>query len=257
MSTGSQPQLDSVAPSPTLCLAELSSTVRGAWDASFMGSFSEEVADQLLADAQIVGFEAGERVHARDDRGHWRMMLIVEGFARATMAWTDGRRATIRYVGPGEVLGLPSMMLTAAELAARDQQQRQSGHTLSGSSLERLTTVSIPNATFLALAERHTDVAFAAARELTKLLARNQEMLALNVFLPIRARVAHHLLDLAVRDGEQFVVRASQAFIAESIGSVREVVSRTLKDMERQGLISRSEGQIVLTDAAAMHRASL
>ena len=74
------------------------------------------------------------------------------------------------------------------------------------------------------------------------------------MLLPVRARVAGHLLDLAERRGHELVVDASAQRLAAAVGSVREVVSRVLREMEACGLLRRSGGEVVLVDTAALHR---
>ena len=50
----------------------------------------------------------------------------------------------------------------------------------------------------------------------------------MNMFLPVQARVARHLIDLASLQDDVLVVTAGHQEIADAIGSVREVVSRAL-----------------------------
>jgi CRP-like cAMP-binding protein len=60
-------------------------------------------------------------------------------------------------------------------------------------------------------------------------------------------------LDLAVyRDGA-LVVAEGHREIADAIGSVREVVSRTLVRLREEGVVDRRQGETVLLDAAALH----
>jgi CRP-like cAMP-binding protein len=100
------------------------------------------------------------------------------------------------------------------------------------------------------------EVARALAFDLAESLIEDRQRLLAELLLPVSSRVAAHLLNLAERDGRWMVVRASHQIIAASIGSAREVVSRTLKQMERQGLVDRANGQLRLTDPAALHALS-
>jgi CRP-like cAMP-binding protein len=60
-------------------------------------------------------------------------------------------------------------------------------------------------------------------------------------------------MDLAVsRDGVLVVAEGHQE-IAEAVGSVREVVSRTLVRLRDDGIVDRSGGETILLDPAALH----
>ena len=63
--------------------------------------------------------------------------------------------------------------------------------------------------------------------------------------LPVRARLARFLLDeIATAQ----TVRLTHEEIAAHIGSVREVVSRTMRDFVKQGLISKDRQRLVIVD---------
>jgi DNA-binding IclR family transcriptional regulator len=75
------------------------------------------------------------------------------------------------------------------------------------------------------------------------------------MLLPVRARVAGHLLDLAERCGSELLVTAKPRRLAAASGSVREVVSRILRDLEREGVLKRDgSDRLRLVDTAALHR---
>ena len=99
-------------------------------------------------------------------------------------------------------------------------------------------------------------VGWAVAEEVASSLFRVQERLAHNVFAPIRARVARFLLDVAVEDRAtgRIVATTSHQDVAAAIGTVREVVARTLRTFRNEGLTETSNAGIVLTDIEAMLR---
>jgi CRP-like cAMP-binding protein len=72
------------------------------------------------------------------------------------------------------------------------------------------------------------------------------------MFLPVQARVARHLIHLAVLQSDVLVVTAGHQEIADAIGSVREVVSRAMGWMREEGLIARRGNQTILTDVARL-----
>jgi CRP/FNR family transcriptional regulator, cyclic AMP receptor protein len=95
-----------------------------------------------------------------------------------------------------------------------------------------------------------------------------QERLAHNVFAPVRSRVARYLLDVATPAGAghvaapshvaepSHVAAASYEDIAGAIGTVREVVARTLAALRDDGLIRRTEEGIALIDLDGLRAAA-
>jgi CRP/FNR family transcriptional regulator, cyclic AMP receptor protein len=71
--------------------------------------------------------------------------------------------------------------------------------------------------------------------------------------------VAAHLLDLAsaqqVPRG-RLVARVSQQELAESVGSVREVVARVIRDLRVAGILATSADRIVILDATRLYAES-
>ena len=67
----------------------------------------------------------------------------------------------------------------------------------------------------------------------------------------MRQKVARHLLDLAASrpaPGGRLTAMVSQQDLANSVGSVREVVARTLKELRTERLVRTSPGRVEILD---------
>jgi len=215
----------------------LDGDVREAWTESCLAGLAEEVAGRLLRDAHPLALAAGEPFHrSGDDPGPGGLALVVRGLLRIYRRAADGRELTVRYVTPGGLVGLPAVL----------------GHP----STAALDCAALRASTVLVLAPDGSDpsVASALCRYLSDELVEAQQTLAGDVLLPVRSRVACHLLSLAERHERELVVRATPQHLAAAVGSVREVVARVLRCMEQTGLVQRRRGQLVLVDTAALHR---
>jgi CRP-like cAMP-binding protein len=217
--------------------------VREAWSESCLATLAEDVAGRLLRDAHPLALAAGEPLHGSGDQpGTCALALVVHGLLRIYRRAADGREVTVRYVAPGGLVGLPAVL----------------GHP----STPALDCAALRASTLLVLAPdgfRETigtdpSVASALCRYLSDELVEAQQTLAGVVLLPVRSRVACHLLSLAERHERELVVRATPQHLAAAVGSVREVVARVLRCMEQAGLVQRRAGQLVLVDTAALHR---
>jgi CRP-like cAMP-binding protein len=120
---------------------------------------------------------------------------------------------------------------------------------VSDTSLLMLSSLSL-----VRLAQREPAVAWELARYLSACVFECVETLSGNVFLPVRRRVARHLLELATREDARVIVRATTQDIADATGTVREVVSRTMRALREEGFVSRDGEALVLPDLGALHQ---
>src|SRR5437667_6079414 len=100
-------------------------------------------------------------------------------------------------------------------------------------------------------------IAWAFAEEAVHRLYDVLEELAGNAFATVRQRVARHLLDLAVARpaaAGRVTALVSQQDLANSVGSVREVVARVLAELRAEGLVLTSPGRVEILDPVRLSR---
>jgi CRP/FNR family transcriptional regulator len=76
-------------------------------------------------------------------------------------------------------------------------------------------------------------------------------------FASVRQRVARQLLDLASTEpgidaNGELAVRITQQNLADAVGTVREVVVRTLRQLRDDGVVRTERDRIVLVDPAGL-----
>ncbi len=215
-------------------------TWRPAVEASFLGRLPEKTRSELLDQAREVCVRPKAVLYHESGKAH--LVLVLEGLVRVYRTSSLGREVNIRYARGGDVMGLPSVVAGTSPAAAQ------------AIVITRVVMMSVP--LLRARAQRDPVVGWAVAEEVARSLFRVQERLAHNVFAPIRARVARFLLDVAVEDraSGRIVVTTSHQDVAAAIGTVREVVARTLRTFRHEGLTENSAAGIVLTDIEAMLR---
>ena len=90
-------------------------------------------------------------------------------------------------------------------------------------------------------------MAWALAKQMARICYEVVDTLGGNVFGTIDQRVSRHLLDMAVTRPEGLVVLAEQREVAQSVGSVREVVARSIRALrERGALVRLSKGGLLI-----------
>ena len=226
-------------------LDSLSPSAQRAWRASLLAQLPERAAQVLADRARERRFQSGDVIYRGSPAGGAvSVYLIVGGLARTHVRSLTGRGVTVRYVAEGEIVGLPALI---------------AGHSNVGVAVDVMietTVLSLAADQFAHLAANDVKVAWTVARYLAEMIHAAEQLWSSNVFQDMHARVAFHLLELSIRDADGLVVHATQDELAGAVGSVREVVARTLKGLDDAGLIERGAGAIRLSDPAGLHRAA-
>jgi CRP/FNR family transcriptional regulator len=175
------------------------------------------------------------------------LYFVVSGRVKVFKVSGEGKEQVLRILGPGR---------TFNDVPVFD------GGPNPGSieTMEPSTIGFLPKAQVLALVEKHPRVAMAVIR----LLASRMRSLTLMIedlsLRGVMARVAKLLLDCT--RGHQTVVegagnacaRLTQHQIATMTGSVREVVQRALKALEKDGAIRLERARVVVLDVKTLER---
>lgn len=163
---------------------------------------------------------------------------VLSGEARVLHLAADGRELALSTLRAGDVFNLTAPFVPSPANPA------------SVRALTPLRLWFIAAEDLLALTRAHADLSLAVMQWFARHLSgMNQrvEMLSLH---SVRGRLARLLLDQA--DGKQPQRRLTQDEMAESIGTVRDMVGRTLRGFEEQGYLRRDRGSIVLLDRAGL-----
>jgi CRP/FNR family cyclic AMP-dependent transcriptional regulator len=214
---------------------------RPAVRASFLGQLSEEVQKDLLARSRELVVAPKKVLYAespRTDSPH--LLLVLDGLVRVFRTSRSGRELTLRHARAGDILGLPSVIAQASPGAIQ--------------SVVTTRLVVMSPSRLRVRAQQDGRLAWAIAQELAGSLFNIQERLAHNVFAAVRSRVARYLLDVAVRQNGTLVAATSHEDVAAGIGTVREVVARTLAAFRQEGLAVRTDTGILLADVEELRR---
>lgn len=174
------------------------------------------------------------------------LVVAVTGEAKTTQHGAEGREFIERFVGPGEWLGLQSTLdglphPTSAEVSKTG------------------TFFHMQRVAFLAFLDRHPDIRQRAITALGRLYRRSVQDREDMALRPVGQRVAQFLIDHAcVRqaDGAKVLIHVTQAEIAARLGTVREVVARTLAEFSAQRLIERTDTGIFIENWSGLHAAA-
>jgi CRP/FNR family transcriptional regulator len=214
--------------------------VAAALAGSFLGGLPGELIERLLATGNRVDYPAGSTLYR--ERSSPRAVLVVRGLLRVYMSSPEGRQVTVRYARARDVLGVAVLVAGPADVGVQ---------TLSACTLFHIDAGLLTTA-----ARADSRVGWAVAEELSRRLYENLQQTAVNAFGTVRQRVASHLLDLAsTQQGprSELVARVTQQDLADSVGSVREVVARVLREFRLAGLVATSADKVHILDPTGLH----
>ncbi len=167
------------------------------------------------------------------------LFILCEGRVRLARVRPDGREQVVRMVGAGELFNAEPLFDGGK-------------NPFSARAMSPAHALLLPTRDLLALIGAHPPLALLLLRELN---ARQRELMLLLEdlrFRSVRARLARLLLHEA-RDG---AATMTQQELAERAGTVREIVGRTLRDMQEAGLVRLLRGQVTVLDPVRLEQAA-
>jgi CRP/FNR family cyclic AMP-dependent transcriptional regulator len=168
--------------------------------------------------------------------------FIAQGVVRTHRLSSEGREQVLAYLGPGEPFNLVPALDGRPNLASVD-------------AVTDTTLYTIPCEHFQRVMRDHHEVALAVMKRLAAEVRRLSDMVEDLALHTVRTRLARFLL--AQAEGAQPPKRWTQEEIATYIGTVRDVVGRTLRTFAKDGLIRRERGRLVVVDRAGLEREAM
>jgi CRP/FNR family transcriptional regulator len=186
---------------------------------------------------------------------HYRKgeILFLEGEPCPGLFVVHSGAVKIFKTSPGgreQVLTIESEGRPIAELAVLDE----GPYPASAMAVEDTTVLLIPKSDFHRLCRQHPEIAFGIIRSLAGRFRRLVGLIEALAFLEVGQRMARWLLEKALREGKrtprgvEFTLDVTHHELAAQIGTVRELVSRTLSRWQHQGILAVENRTIILLD---------
>lgn len=186
-------------------------------------------------------YRAGTIIFHRDDPGT-TLHIINSGLVKLVLASAEGREVTVAILGAGDFFGEMSLLDGGARSA-------------SALTLEATETLTLDRDHFVAILERHPEVANGLLTVLGNRLRRTDELVQDILFLDLPGRIAKQLLALAdergvrTQTGVRIDLRLSQTELASIVGTTRESVNRCLNAFADRGYLSIDRDAITIRNA--------
>lgn len=195
-----------------------------------------EVQRRIAALALQRHFESNQVIYLEGEPAE-SVYLIEKGWVKATRMARDGREQAMLFLRPGEVFGDIAVF---------------TGTPYPGTvtALEPVDLWVIPADEIVKLTRQYPDLAMAVIRRLGERVLHYVEMIEDLSLHNVEARVARTLLrNASMKNGRLSVPRQSWTTFDEMavrLGTVRDVLSRALNTLEKEGLLVVERQEIIL-----------
>lgn len=224
-------------------------TVQTLSKLSFFSGLDNDVLSEIAPHITEHTFSPGQVVILESEPCQ-AVYFVAQGVVRIHRLSPEGREHVLAYLGPGEPFNLVPALDGRPVLAAVD-------------AVTGTTLYIIPCEYFRQIMRDHHEVALAVMERLAAEVRHLSDMVEDLALHTVRTRLARFLLTHAsaelgeVADGTQLPKRWTQEEIAAQIGTVRDVVGRTLRTFTGDGLIRRERGRLVVMDRAGLEREAM
>lgn len=204
----------------------------------FLRDAQEQTLRHLLQRSRTLRAERGEVLFLRGEPCHG-LYVVLEGAVRLYNSSANGREQVIGIERAGSAIG---------ELPLFDGgNQPYSAEAMTASQL-----LFIPREHFVEVFHAHPELMHAALRALAIRVRRLLHLVEELSLHEVPERVARYLLTQARERGPCFTLDYTHAELAAQLGTVREVVTRTLNRFRKAGWIEIHNGQITVLDPEAL-----
>jgi CRP/FNR family transcriptional regulator len=197
----------------------------------YFDNLPDEMLNEIAAQMQLRGFERGEMLFWEGDSCAG-LHIIEEGSVKLYRISPQGRQYIVRVLQEGE---------TCNEVPAFDG----GTNPVNVETLEKSKVWVINDETLRSLVKAYPDFALKVLSNFGKNLRGLVRMVSEMAFYQVTNRLARLISELPVDDSRP---PWTQEQLAAQLGTVREVVARSLKELERSGAIRIEERRIYIAD---------
>lgn len=207
----------------------------------FFAALDDEALLQVAGQVHDMSVSPGQVVVLEGDPCQ-AVYFPVRGLLRTRRMSADGREQVLSYIGLGGCFNLVSALDGGDNVATLD-------------ALSEATIYVVPCRAFQRIVAEHQEVSLAVSQYLAGEVRRLSDMVESLALHTVRSRLARFLLERA--EGKAPAQRWTQEEIASQIGTVREMVGRTLRAFADAGWIRRERGRIVVVDRQGLQREAI
>jgi CRP-like cAMP-binding protein len=201
-------------------------------------SLPEGVVEALARQMSPRAYTAGQVIYLEGEAGE-TVYLLEKGWVKGVRTATDGREQAALFLHDREIFGDEAIFSGAA-------------YPLTVVALEKVNAWAIEGAALVDLARRYPALALACLEHLSTRVLYYVQLVEDLGLRSVQARIAHTLLKHAeLQDGALIIPRRSWTTLDEMatrLGTVRDVLSRSLNALEAEEILHLERSRIVILD---------
>lgn len=202
----------------------------------FFSDLSDDTFHAMFANGKIAKYERGTFIIHRSDE-NIPVLFVLKGLLEILRTAENGREQVIGLGRAGDGINLIPALL------------EENGNRATIRAVTSSELLNIQPAVFNNLLSKYPDFSKSVVLFLAQRLAQMTDLAESLALTPVRARLARFLIQQA---DNSTTTSWTQEDIARQIGSVRDVVGRTLRTFELNGLITFHRNRISLLDKAGL-----
>ena len=207
----------------------------------FLKTLPGETINVLAAAGRRQGLQKGEMLFA-ENMPTLGLIVVLTGSIHIYKIDARGREMTLGTEGPSA---------SVAELPLFDGGNYPAG----AEAAEAAAVLIVPRDQFLQIMAAHPQIAEAALRAMASRMRLLVQMVEAQTLHSVQARLASYLRRAAAGE-TAFTLTETNAAIGSRIGTVRDVVSRTLRRLEEEEIIALNGRRVSIPDPARLRRAA-
>ena len=195
-------------------------------DPALIAAIAQQTKRQTFDTGQVVFLEGDQNV---------ALYVVQSGWLKAVKLSADGREQVLHFIGPGEAFNAIGVLV-------------QSANPASVIALEPSVVWTIQQQAMLNLIDQHPQLGRVLIQRLAERVQQLIHMVEDFSLRTIEARLARYLLQQANEEHMQRPQWATQAELANRLGTVPDVLNRALRGLEKDNLIHVERHQIQILD---------
>lgn len=217
--------------------ADVTSALRGV---ELFADVPADALSDLAATSRMRQYPKRQIVFSRGDPSD-SLIVVLSGRVQIIVRSVDGGELMLAVLGPGDLLGEPSLV--------------DGGHRSADAQAQDETSLLIlPREAVLVLASRDAGVAMKLLAAVSATLRRLTDLTEDLVFLDLPRRVAKILLSVPIPPGGSADLGMTQEQMAHRVGGTRQSVNAALRGFERRGWIDTNGRHVTIKQGDALAR---
>lgn len=204
----------------------------------YFANLDDALIDTVAQHMKVQQYDTGQVVFLEGEQDV-ALYIVRTGWLKAVKTSPDGREQALHFIGPGEVFNAIGVFVESTNPATVI-------------ALEPATVWVIQQTVILKLLDQHPELGRVIIQRLAERVQQLIHMIEDLSLRTIEARLARYLIEQSTEEQLSRPRWATQAEMANRLGTVPDVLSRALRSLAKDNLIRVERHQIQILDYAGL-----